>query len=139
MIPKITRKEYNVIVEQRDIKDPQNISKEELLNTLSRYDSKDKVNKVCGKLSKIGLKKIAKIENISKNELTQVRKFLEKSMNELKKIARVRNIRNIEKLTKEELIITLQKVVSKNVILKNFLVIIIILTMILMMIKCKVK
>ena len=107
MIPKITRKEYNVIVEQRGIKDPQNISKEELLNTLSRYNSKGKVKKVCGKLSKIGLEKIAKIENISKNELTQVRKFLEKSMNELKKVARVRNIKNIEKITKEELIIAL--------------------------------
>ena len=30
MIPKITRKEYNLIAEQRVIKDPQNMSKEEL-------------------------------------------------------------------------------------------------------------
>ena len=34
MIPKITRKEYTLIAEQRGIKDPQNMSKEELLNTL---------------------------------------------------------------------------------------------------------
>ena len=34
MIQKITRKEYNLIAEQRGIKDPQNMSKEELLNIL---------------------------------------------------------------------------------------------------------
>ena len=73
MIPKITRKEYNLIAEQRGIKDPQN--KEELLNTLSRYDSKHKVKKICRKLSKIGLEKIAKIENISKNELIKSKSF----------------------------------------------------------------
>ena len=75
MIPKITRKEYKLIAEQRGIKDPQNMSKEELLNTLSRYDSKHKVKKICRKLSKIGLEKIAKIENISKNELIKSKSF----------------------------------------------------------------
>ena len=35
MIPKITRKEYNLIAEKIGIKDPQNMSKEELLNTLN--------------------------------------------------------------------------------------------------------
>ena len=66
MTPKITRKEYNLIAEQRGIKDPQNMSKEELLNTLSRYNSKHEVKKIHKKLSKIGLEKIAKIQNISK-------------------------------------------------------------------------
>ena len=47
------------------------MSTKELLNTLNRYDSR----RNRGKLSKIGLKKLAKIQNISKNELNKVRKL----------------------------------------------------------------
>ena len=39
-IIEFTRKEYDVIAKIRSIKEPQNMSTEELLNTLSRYDSK---------------------------------------------------------------------------------------------------
>ena len=42
-IIELTRKEYNLIAKNRGIKEPQNMSTEELLNTLSRYDSKRKV------------------------------------------------------------------------------------------------
>ena len=41
----------------------------ELLNTLSRYDTKRKVNSNRKKILKMGLEKIAKIQNISENEL----------------------------------------------------------------------
>ena len=57
MTPRIiefTRKEYDIIARSRGIEEPQNMSTEELLNALSRYDSK--------KL----LEKIAKKQNISK-------------------------------------------------------------------------
>ena len=122
LIPKKNREEYNLIAEKRSIKEPQNMCKKELLNTLIRYDSKRKVTKIHEKLLKLGQEKITEIQNISKNELNQVKKFSEKSINELKKIARLRNIKNIEKLTKEELIITLLKPEGsvQNVILKNF-------------------
>ena len=43
------------------------MSTKELLNTLNRYDSK----RNRGKLSEIELEKIAKIQNISKNESNQ--------------------------------------------------------------------
>ena len=45
------------------------MSPEELLDTLKRYDSRCKVKSNSKKLSKIGLKKPAKIQIISKNEL----------------------------------------------------------------------
>ena len=45
------------------------MSTEDLLNTLSRYDSRRKVKNNRKKLLKMKLEKIAKIENISKNEL----------------------------------------------------------------------
>ena len=68
-IIELTRKEYNLIAKNRGIQELQNMSTEELLNTLSRYDSKRNVESNRRKLSKIKLEKIAKLQNISKNEL----------------------------------------------------------------------
>ena len=45
------------------------------------------------------LDKIAQIQNISKNELSKAEKLKKKSIYELKAIARLRRIKNIEKLT----------------------------------------
>ena len=63
-IIKLTRKEYNLIARNRGIQEPQNMSTKELLNTLSRYDSKSKVKNNRRKLLKIKLEKVAKIQNI---------------------------------------------------------------------------
>ena len=41
-IIEFTRKEYDIITRSRGIKEPQNMSTEELFNALSRYDSKRK-------------------------------------------------------------------------------------------------
>ena len=46
-----------------------------LLYTLSRYDNKRKVNSNRRKILKIGLEKIAKIQNISENELRKAEKL----------------------------------------------------------------
>ena len=83
-IIELTRKEYNLIAKNRGIKEPQNMSTEELLNTLSRYDSKRKVKSNRRKLLKIKLEKIAKIQNISKNELSKAEKLQNKSIDELR-------------------------------------------------------
>ena len=85
------------------------MSTEELLNTFSRYDSKRKVNNNSKKLWKIKLEKVAKILNISKNELSKAEKLQNKSIDELRRIARFRRIRNYDNLTKEDLIISLLK------------------------------
>ena len=44
------------------------MSTKKLLNTLSRYDSRCKVKNTRKKLLKIKLEKVAKIQNISKND-----------------------------------------------------------------------
>ena len=105
----LTREEYNLIAKNRGIEEPQNMSTEELLNTLSRYDSRRKVKNNRKKLSEIGLEKISKTQNISKNELNKAEKLQRKSIDELKGIARLRKIKNRDKLTKEDLIIRLLK------------------------------
>ena len=57
----ITRKEYDIIAKSRGIQRPQDMSTEDWLNTLSRYDSKRKVKSILRKLRRLGLEKIAKI------------------------------------------------------------------------------
>ena len=97
-----TRKEYIII-------EPQNMTTQELINTLTRYDSRRKVKKIRRELLKLGLEKIAKIQNISKSELNQAKKLERKSIDELKEIARLRRIKSTEKLTKKDLVISLLK------------------------------
>ena len=108
-IIEFTRKEYDVIAKIRSIKEPQNMSTEELLNTLSRYDSKRKLKSNRRKLLKIKLKKIAKIQHISKNELRETEKLQNKSIDELRGIATLRRIENYDNLTREDLINSLLK------------------------------
>ena len=113
-----TRKEYNIIAKNRGIKEPQSMSTQELTNTLTKYDSRCKVKNNCKKLSKIGLGKIVK-----KMNQNQVKKLQRKSTDELKRIARLRRIKNSEKLTKEEPIIALLKYASsalENNFMKQF-------------------
>ena len=72
----LTRKEYNLIAERRGIKKPQNMSTKKLIGMipLNRYDSKRKDEK----LSRIELGKVAKIPNISENEVSQAEKLQSK-------------------------------------------------------------
>ena len=53
----LTREEYNLIAKNRGIEEPQNMSTKELVNILSRYDSRQKVKNNHKKLSEIGLEK----------------------------------------------------------------------------------
>ena len=85
-----TKKELNLIAKNRGIKKPQNMSTIELLDTLSRYDTKRKVNSNRRKILKMGLEKIAKIQNISENELRKAENLQSKSIDELREIARLR-------------------------------------------------
>ena len=101
------------------------MSTEELLNTLSRYDSRRKVKNNHKKLSEIKLENLmAQMQNISENEINYAEKLQKKrSIDQLKAIARFRRIKNIDKLTKEELIVALLKSASsalENNFMKHF-------------------
>ena len=104
-----TRKEYDLIARNRGIEEPQKMSTEELLNTLSRYDNKRKVNSNRRKLLKIKLEKIAETQNFSKSDLNRAEKLQNKSIDELREIARLRRLKNYDNLTKEDLIFSLLK------------------------------
>ena len=111
----LTRKEYNLITKNRGIQELQNMSTEELLNILSRYDSRRKVKSNHRKLLKLKLEKSAKIQNISENELSKAEKLQNKAIHELRGIARLSKIKNSDNLTKEDLIISLLKSESSPV------------------------
>ena len=99
-----TRKEYNLIAKNRGIKEPENMSTKELLDTLSRYDTNRKVNSNRRKIFKMGLEKIAKLQNISKDDLSRVEQLQNNSIKELHEIARLRGFKKLGDLTKEDLI-----------------------------------
>ena len=105
----LTKKELDLIAINRGIKEPQKMSTKELIGTLYRYGAKRKVNSNHRKILKMGLEKIAKKQNISKNELRKAEKLQDKSIDELKEIARLRKIRDYDDLTKEDLIFSLLK------------------------------
>ena len=113
-IIELTRKGYNLIAKNRGIQEPQNMFAEEL-NTLSKYDNERKIKSNRRKLLKIKLEKLAQIQNIWK-----VEKLQNKSIDELRGIARSRRIENYDNLTKEDLIISLLKSES-NPVERNYI------------------
>ena len=109
-----------ILLQKTGIKEPQKMSTEELLDTLSRYDIKREVKSNSRKLNKINLKKIAKKQNISKNELSKAEKLQNKSIDDSREIARLRRIKNYDNLTKEDLIFGLLKSES-NLVERNYM------------------
>ena len=60
-------------------------------------------------LSEKGLERIAKMQNLFQNESNQITKMHDQSRDELERIAKIRRIKNHEKMPKEEFIISLLK------------------------------
>ena len=63
------------------------------------------------------MKKIAKMQNLSQNELNQIEEIRDQSRDELERIAKIRRIKNYEEMSKEELIIFLLKLKQNSRIL----------------------
>ena len=86
---KLTTHELRLIVEKRDIKNYQNMSRKKLLSTL------DESEQIFENFSQNELEEIAKIQNILQNELDQ--------------IAEMKHIKNYKNMSREELLIALLK------------------------------
>ena len=69
-----------ILMQKTGIKEPENMSTKDLFDTLSRYNTKRKVNSNCRKILKMGLEKMAKIKNISENELCKAENLQSKSI-----------------------------------------------------------
>ena len=100
----LTKYELKLIVRNRGIKDYQKMSRERLLNTLNKS---------------MGLKGIAKIQNLSQNKLKQMTKMSNLLQNELKQIVKMRRIKDYKNMSKEELLLALLKSEQSQVDLYN--------------------
>ena len=109
-----TKKEYKLITKSGGIKGPQKMCIEELLNTLNRYDSKRKVVSSNRKLSKLNLKRVAEIQNISENDLNRAEKLQNKSIDEMHGISKLRGIKSYDNLAKEDSIFSLSESESNS-------------------------
>ena len=96
------------------------MSNSTLLNTINRYDSKRKSYAIRGKLRKVGPNKHIKKENFWTNDLCKATKLQDKSLDDLKKIAKLQRIKNYDKLSREDLIYTLLKS-EKNLLEGNYI------------------
>ena len=85
--------------------------------TLAKKERKNKCKKT-KRLFEKWLKEIAKMHNFSQNEFNQSAVMHGQSLDELKHIAKIKRIKNYEKMTKEELMISLLK--SKQSIAELF-------------------
>ena len=70
--------------------------------------------------SKIGLNKHINKENIWTNDLRKATKLEDKSLDDLKKIAKLQRIKNYDKLSREDLVYTLLKS-EKNLLEGNYI------------------
>ena len=106
----LTEHELTLVAKNRGIKNYNNMSSEKL--TLDETERNLKT------LSEKGLKRIEKMQNLSQNELNQTIKIHDQSRGELERIAKMRRIKRYDKMSKEELIISLLK--SKRSIAELF-------------------
>ena len=71
------------------------------------------------KLNRLGLKNIGKRQNITKNDLNKPMLLHNKSLSDLQKLAKLRRIKNIDSLSKEDLIYTLLRT-KENLFENNY-------------------
>ena len=69
----------------------------------------DKLECITENLWKYGLNKIIKMQNLSLNELAQIKRVNNFSENKLRQIAKIRHIKNYKDMSKEDLLIALLK------------------------------
>ena len=111
------RKDYNLIAEKRSIVEPHKMSTEYLLNALYRYDIKRKSYSIRRKFRRLSLSKFIK-KNVSESNLRKARK-LQNVLDDLKKIAKLRRIKNYDDLLKEDLMYTILRS-EKNLLEDNY-------------------
>ena len=71
------------------------------------------------RFNRLGLKNIGKRQNITKNDLNKPMLLHNKSLSDLQKLAKLRRIKNIDNLSKEDLIYTLFRT-KENIFENNY-------------------
>ena len=114
---KITRKQLIEIAKNVGIKQPRKMSNDDWIYTINKYISKTESYVNWRKLKKVHPKFVKK-QSILENDLCKVTKLQKMSLDDLKKIAILRKIKNYDKLSREDLVYTLLR--SKRDLESNF-------------------
>ena len=115
----ITRKKLNLVAKSRGIKEPHKMSTGDLINALSRQDSKRESYSVRRKFKKLELSNLVKKQNVSESDLRKARKLYSMPIDNLKKIAILRRIKNYDNLSREDLIYIILRS-EKNPVESNY-------------------
>ena len=91
---------------KKNIFQNKNRANQKLYKSTTKYTCTSKKKK---DIIEKGLKKIAKMQNLSQTELNQIAEMRDQSRDELERIAKIRRIKNYEEMSKEELIIYVLK------------------------------
>ena len=118
---KNTREKLNVTAKNLGIKKPSNMSVTDLLDTMYRYRVKRTSHRLCRKFERLDLKKYVTKQNVTKSDLRVATRLLNnKSLGDLQKLAKIRRIKNIDHMSKEDLIYTLLRS-EKNISEDNYM------------------
>ena len=102
---KNTREKLNVTAKNLGIKKPSNMSVTDLLDTMYRYRVERTSHRLCRKFERLDLKKYVTKQNVTKSDLRVATRLLNnKSLGDLQKLAKIRRIKNIDHMSKEDLI-----------------------------------
>ena len=118
---KNTREKLNVTAKHLGIKKPSNMSVTDLLDTMYRYRVKRTSHRLCRKFERLDLKKYVTKQNVTKSDLRVATRLINnKSLGDLQKLAKIRRIKNIDHMSKEDLIYTLLRS-EKNISEDNYM------------------
>ena len=118
---KNTREKLNVTAKHLGIKKPSNMSVTDLLDTMYRYRVKRTSHRLCRKFERLDLKKYVTKQNVTKSDLRDATRLINnKSLGDLQKLAKIRRIKNIDHMSKEDLIYTLLRS-EKNISEDNYM------------------
>ena len=104
--------ELRLIAKNRGIKNYKNMRTEKLLSTLNETEPNLNI------ISERRLNQIAKMQNLSHNDLNRITNMYSHSRDELDSVAKMRRIKNRKRMSRKELIIALLK--SKRGISERF-------------------
>ena len=117
---KNTRENLNITAKNLGIKKPSNMIITDLLDTIYKYQIKRNSYRLRRKFKRLDLNKYVKKQNVTKNDLNEATRLNNKLLDDLQKVVKLRRIKNIDDMSKEDLIYTLLRS-EKNILEENYM------------------
>ena len=107
-VTKITINDLHTMAKKIGVNNPHTLSTNELLDIIYKYQHRQRNKRRSLRIRKgfrdLGLNKLAKRQNLTRKDLHEAIRLNNKSLEDLWKLAKLRRIKNYDRLTKEDLI-----------------------------------